>query len=86
MNKKFVNQMNSLAMKHRNETRSKLAEDMTPPFYAAMCLALFRLYDFSEDDLIEVIEETMKIWNSGTADEIIKMCAVVTGLKIERKK
>ena len=71
--------------KDREDNTARIAENVdniVPRNYAAIALALHRLHGFSQDQILEVLEETQEYHNMALFEgfDILAACSEETGL------
>lgn len=87
-NNKLINSLNLIAKKKQAENIGKAADQMVPQIYAAMAIALHRLYGFGYERINRAFKESQDIWEEfdGYIDEMAELCEKETGVTVIFKK
>lgn len=83
-NNRLINSINALAKQKQAENIGKAADQMVPQIYAAMAIALHRLYGFGYERINRVFKESQDIWEEfdGYIDEMARLCEKETGVTV----
>lgn len=83
-NNNLINSMKLLAERNRIQNVEKASNEIIPPVYAAVALALHKKCGFGYKRINDVFVESQRIWEefSGSPDEMVKLCEEKTGISV----
>lgn len=83
-NNKLINSMKIMVERNRKEYVEKASNDIVPPIYAAIALALHKECGFGYKRINDVFLSSQNIWEShvGNLQAMIDLCEEETGIKV----
>ena len=82
MDRRYVEQEKRI--KRLEQRFKEKVEDMAPMIYSAFCISLHRRYGFEYDEILDVLEDSQKLWRQAAWEDldIIKTCSEETGIEM----
>lgn len=83
-NNNLINSMKALAEQNRRQNIAKASDEVVPPIYAALALALHRTCGFGYKRINDAFVESQRIWEefSGNPNDMITLCEEETGISV----
>lgn len=83
-NNNLINSLKAIAERNRIQNVEKASNEIIPPVYAAVALALHKKYGFGYKRINDVFVESQRIWEefSGSPDEMVNLCEEKTGISV----
>ena len=84
-NNKLINSLKEVARRNRDNNLNQLSDEMVPPLYASVALALRRKHKFGYQRIKDTIAEIERIWVEfdGSVEDMIDLCEKETGVRIK---
>lgn len=84
---RLIESLKTIAANNRQINQQMAAEEFTPAMYAAMALALHRVYGFGEKRIKRVFLESQNIWCEEYIDHetLLEECLRVTNIELRSR-